>query len=392
VYYTLRALQGSFSVTFLTFAPAFGVEKLRADLLELCDDAIVLPSLTQTGAVRRVAHKLGGEVYRLRTGLKASNRAIGEVELSPARVIEAINPPSFEVALFEYFHATASIAALQASGVPCVLDMHNIMWQSYAEQLRRRPLLPGWWVARQLPRYRQAEEDAWCRFDRVVAINTEEARYAGDRLGDSSRVWCVPMGLPLEEWPYCWGPASPPRLAYYGGLGQPDRERGVFRCYEDIMPKVWRAVPNAQLWVIGGRPTAQVQSLAADERVTVTGWLDDVRPTLGTMTALLCPWSGRFGFRSRLAEVMALGLPVVATPDAVYGMGLATGEGLFCSDDDDGIAQACIALIEEQSFALDQSRKARAEVEAKLGFDATYGQLTQLLLELIGTSSSVSRA
>jgi len=48
---------------------------------------------------------------------------------------------------------------------------------------------------------------------------------------------------------------------------------------------------------------------------------------LKTITVLLCPFTGTYGFRSRVIEAMALGIPVVATPDAVHGMDLTIRKG-----------------------------------------------------------------
>lgn len=47
------------------------------------------------------------------------------------------------------------------------------------------------------------------------------------------------------------------------------------------------------------------------------------------MALVLCPWSSTYGFRSRIVEVMSLGILVVATSDAVYGTGLELSEGII---------------------------------------------------------------
>lgn len=152
-------------------------------------------------------------------------------------------------------------------------------------------------------------------------------------------------------------------------------------CIQKIMPLIWRGIPDVEFWVVGANPPLGIQNLQSDGRVRVTGFVPDVGEVLATMTAVLCPWHGTYGFRSRLIEVMALGVPVVATPDAVYGMGMDVNKGLFLAEADEELAEYCLALIQQPDWAQQQSLLARQQVEGKFSFEATYGQLAKDLYE-----------
>ena len=273
----------------------------------------------------------------------------------------------------------AAAAFFHQAATPCVLDMHNVLWQSYARQLECRRVLPDWWKRRSVARYRLHEEHAWREFDGLIAINGEEETYARSVVSEGIPVFYAPMGTDLTLWPHCWRPARPPRLAYYGGLGSPHNQADARRCYTDIMPRIWREAPDAQFWVVGGKPPPSVQSFAQDQRVRVTGYVPRVQDTMKTMTAVLCPWSGTYGFRSRLVEVMALGVPVVASPQAVYGMEMESGRGIFLEQTDGGMADAALRLIRDHRFATEQSRCARRQMEDKFSYEATYGRLAREL-------------
>jgi polysaccharide biosynthesis protein PslH len=195
---------------------------------------------------------------------------------------------------------------------------------------------------------------------------------------------CVPMGISLTEWAYRWQPSDPPRLMYYGGISSRHNQEDALRCAKRIMPLVWADMPNAELWVVGANPSKDVAALARDGRVRVTGYVESIADLLATATAVVCPWTGTYGFRSRLIEAMAVGTPVVASADAVYGMGLVEGEGLFVGESDKDLAVAAVRLLRSSVLATDMSRRARSAVESKFGFAATYGQLPKILLELSG--------
>jgi glycosyltransferase involved in cell wall biosynthesis len=132
---------------------------------------------------------------------------------------------------------------------------------------------------------------------------------------------------------------------------------------------------------VGSQPPAALRALETDPRIRVTGFVEEVQPLLGSMRLVLCPWKGTYGFRSRLVEVMAVGVPVVANPDAADGMEMAHEQGILLGDDDTALALHALRLLTDRPFAAQQSERARALVAARYGFEATYGALSRELSE-----------
>jgi polysaccharide biosynthesis protein PslH len=387
VAYKLRALRSRFEITFLTYAPSPKVDAIRTQLRDYVDHPIVLPSAYSSSLPQRLRHRLMGALHTLRTGQKLSNYAIGTVELSPQRVRDSINPRDFDLVLYEYWHAVESTAVFSAHNVPTTLDMHDVLWQSYQRQLLNSRQ-PDWWKTRAVNLYKRAEESAWHQYDLLIAINRAEGDYARTIVGADTPIIYAAMGTDLSLWPYAWNPADPPRIAYYGGLGSPHNQRDALRCCEHIMPLIWQHIPDAQFWIVGSNPPPSIQSIPTrDPRVTVTGFVQDAPTVLGSMSAVLCPWVGTYGFRSRLVEVMALGVPVIASPDAVYGMDMDEARGIFLRQTDAEMASACLHLLQDQNFASRQSQLARQQIEEKYSYEATYGKLADDLSRYCETRS-----
>ena len=374
---SLRALRQRFHVTFLTYATAEQATEWQTQLAPFCDEAVFLPSLT----AGNYWHKGKARVYAALTGLKPSNYLIGQVEFSPARVSEWLDGKQFDLALYEYFHATPSVAALRARGIPCVLDMHDILWQTYQRELSAAgELSPR--NERRLARYRAQEETAWLAYDGLIAINQDELRYVESKVRAEQKLFHAAMGVDLTQWPYTWQPVMPPRVAYYGSLSNQHNQAGALACVKEIMPLLWQRFPDTELWLIGSHPPAHLTELAAqDARLHVTGFVPDVANALKHVTALLCPWEGTFGFRSRLIEAMAVGVPVIASPDAVYGMELAQAEGLWLGATTDELARHALRFLADAEFAVQQSQAARQQVEKQFSFAATYERLADALAE-----------
>ncbi len=379
VRYTIQAALRQFGVDFLTVAPTSEREEVAAQLAALGCRPVVLPSRSSHSGMKRLSQFLSSRLFALATGAKPSNYVIGAVELSASRIRSAIRADSYCGVLYEYFHAVNSTGVFQEVGVPTVLDMHNVLWKSREQRLNETRGLPVWFKRAALGRYRRIEESAWDRFDAVVAINRSEYDLVQRRLNLQQKLFYAPMGTDLSRWPACWRPATPQRLAFYGGLGSAHNEAAAFRCHDAIMPIVWQRFPQAELWLVGSNPSPRLRRLESDPRVRVTGYVERVEEVLSKISVVLCPWSGTYGFRSRLVEVMALGVPVVATPAAVDGMELQSGNGIVLAETNEALADEAVKLLADPDRLALQSRLARAEMERLYSLENTYGRLIREL-------------
>ena len=379
VYNKLRPLRDLFEVTFMTVAPSEEIATTEDRLGALVDEALVLPSVVRRHLPSHLWHRSRAALHTVATGLRASNYFMGHVELSPSRVSRFCDPADYDIVLYEYWHTVNTVPLFQAAGGRCVLDMHDVLWRSYDRILELHPY-PWMRAARDrlVSRYRQQEEAAWPRYDALIAISEGEAAYARQKAPDRP-VFTAPMGTDLEEWPYLYDPPMPPRLAFYGSLGGRQNRESVQWCLERILPRIWQEMPAVEFWIVGANPPEEIRALHDGQCVHVTGYVEDVAQILAKMKAVLCPWRGTYGFRSRLIEVMAVGVPVVASPEAVHGMGLQPEQGIFLEETDAGLAERALTLLRDGETAQMQSRLARKQVEDAFSFNATYGWLSRQL-------------
>jgi glycosyltransferase involved in cell wall biosynthesis len=386
VRYTLEALRVRFHLTFATSAPAALINETRQKLLQTCDDVVIWKSQFDTTRLHKFGLRAAGVAYSIATGLKKSNFDIRR-EFSPAVLRANGLETGFDGVLLEYWHAMASLKVFQAKGIPCVVDLHNVLWQARLKELidvgvPRR--LSSLWAKR----YRVREESAWNNSDAIITISRGEHEYIQTVASPKLRLFHAPMGIPLEMWPYSWEPDSPPKLMYYGGLASPHNQRDALDCLRKIMPRVWRDRPDVELWIVGSNPPAAFQKLQLDPRVKVTGFVARPQEVLSRATAVLCPWSGTYGFRSRLVEVMSLGTPVIASLEAAYGMELRPDHGFFPCADDQQMARCALGLIENADLARQHSYEARRQVEDLFSFENSYGRLAKELYEWVDARRS----
>src|SRR5262249_59822125 len=92
-------------------------------------------------------------------------------------------------------------------------------------------------------------------------------------------------------------PVQPDRLVFNGVLTYRPNFEGIRYFIDQVLPRIRQARPNAGLTVVGYGPPKDLAQLAAPG-VTVTGWVDDVRPDLATAPAVGVP--SRMGGGTRL--------------------------------------------------------------------------------------------
>lgn len=370
VYYTLTALRQTFNVTFLTSEYFIEQKGLKEQLAALCDELIVLPAVYNNYGIKKQFIKFSALIYLFITGLKFSNYLIGDLEFSPRRIRNAIRNKKFDMVLFEYWHAHNSVSVFKKIKVPCILDMHNILLQSHKIHFNWKA--PSFIKKIQILKYQKAEESSWNKFDAVIAINKKEYDYVSSSVPSSVKVFYIAMGIDLAAWPYVWQPATPKRLAYYGGMGSQHNKQNALYCVNSIMPLVWEKYPVTEFWIIGSEPDNELLSLQKDLRVHVTGYQQSVKDTLKHVSVLLCPWHGKYGFRSRIIEVMATGVTIIASHDSVDGMELEENKGIYFAENASDFAAIALKLLDNEAVLARQSKEAREQVEKMYSFESTY--------------------
>ena len=370
--YMLASLRERFHVTFGTVAPEEERVDVTRQLRERCDEAVVLPALYPSSRVARIPHQLRGMAYQARTGLRRSNHVISRIEFTPERVEAIVGKASFDAVLYEYWHAAPSLSVFRKLGIPTILDMHNVLWRAYEAEMKLEPGIPAFLRNRLVNQYRRHEEAAWRDFDALVAINRDEFDYTRATVQPSKQVFYTPMGVDLERWPYGWKPASGPRVAYYGGMGAKRNQEGALRVLRCVMPAVWQRFPNAEFWIVGGGPPESIRALTSNPLIKVSGFVKDLPPLLATMSVVVCPFDGTYGFRSRMVEVLAIGVPSVCTPDAVAGMELVERRAVLPAVSDEELAQQTVQLLTSAAASEHQSLHGRRTVEDLFSVQNTY--------------------
>jgi len=154
----------------------------------------------------------------------------------------------------------------------------------------------------------------------------------------------------------------------------------------DVLPHIWEARGDAQLWIVGKDPPREIRQMAEHPQITVTGTVSDIRPYLRSAAVAVAPTPYSAGIQNKVLEAMACGTPVVASPQAVAALGTRHGRDLVVAEDPESFAAAVVALLNDPGIRRALGRAGRKYVERNHRWDDSVRKLEGIYSELIGAA------
>ena len=135
-------------------------------------------------------------------------------------------------------------------------------------------------------------------------------------------------------------------VLFVGGFPHtPNIDAALFIANE-VMPLVWRERPDARLMLVGYAPPPEVSALACP-RIVVTGQVPKVEPFLDHARVVLVALRYGAGVKGKTVDALRLGVPVVATPIGVEGIGIEPGREAIVAEDAEALAKGVLELFRD---------------------------------------------
>jgi len=189
-------------------------------------------------------------------------------------------------------------------------------------------------------------------------------------LSPDANISVIPNGVDIAY--FCPQPEVPedfPSLVFSGVMDYPPNVDAVISFYARIFPIIRAKMPNTHLFIVGSSPNAQIERLSADENVTVTGYVDDIRPWIARGSVIICPMRMGAGMKNKILEAMALGKPVVSTRMGAEALNVVHGTNIMIADSPEEFAASILELISNQSLRSNIAGKGKELVETQYAWD-----------------------
>jgi glycosyltransferase involved in cell wall biosynthesis len=135
-------------------------------------------------------------------------------------------------------------------------------------------------------------------------------------------------------------------------------------------------VPDVRFFAVGQDPPPELRDLSAkDPRITVTGFVDDIRPYVSKAAVYVVPLRVGGGTRLKVLDAMASGKALVSTAIGCEGIAVRPGEHLVVADTPEAMAASTIALLNDPARRQALGAAARRLVEQRYAWRVVGGQL-----------------
>ncbi|MGO9601525.1 MAG: glycosyltransferase [Isosphaeraceae bacterium] len=259
-----------------------------------------------------------------------------------------IKQHSYEVILFELWNAAWGHLAIARAFQPwakLIVDSVDVHFLRETAEMDFRPLGPDQRAT--LSRNQQQELQTYRAADAVVVVTAEDqvalAAYPG-----MPKLYRLPIIVPIRD--RSPGPRRP-EILFVGGFKHAPNVDGIVWFVQEAWPSVKAAVPEAELTIIGNRPTPEVQALGQVAGVTVVGYVPETDPYLDRAAVVIAPLRYGAGMKGKVAEALACGAAVVTTTIGNQGFGAVSNEHLLLSDAPAEFAAQVVALLRDSSRA-----------------------------------------
>jgi glycosyltransferase involved in cell wall biosynthesis len=286
----------------------------------------------------------------------------------------------FDLMLFSGKRTFPAIEQLRT--LPIVADMCDatsirIRGSMRYARLRRLPQL--------LVEYQQVR-----RVERALVRTAAHLLFASGRDHDAllglaqTRATVVPNGVDLEFWRRSSGERGADTLVFTGAMDYPPNTDAALVLIEGILPLVRRTVPDARVLIVGRDPPPQLVRAGQQPGVTVTGFVEDVRPYLEQATVFVAPLRFGAGIQNKVLEAMAMEVPVIASPLAADGVRAEGGQEapVHVAHDQQQFAQLIIRRLAERATTAAPDTEARRYVEQHFVWRRSGELLEQVLTNL----------
>lgn len=205
--------------------------------------------------------------------------------------------------------------------------------------------------------------------DKVLTLTKEDAEILTEytpNLRNKTRV--VPHGVDTEFFTLPKGNSwsrNTKSILYLGNFQHYPNVDAVKNFTSDYWGEILKEVPDARFYAIGFNPPKELLDLRSENIIVQEGGDNEkVRRLYWSSDVFVAPIELGTGFRGKLLEAMACGLPIVATQRATFGISPMNERDMFIADDPHVFSNYVIMLLKDEhlrkrigSNALNLARK-----------------------------------
>jgi glycosyltransferase involved in cell wall biosynthesis len=189
----------------------------------------------------------------------------------------------------------------------------------------------------------------------------------------------IPNCLDYNSYQTIQATPQPGTLVFSGSLTFSANYEAMAFFLREIYPLIRLELPDVRLCITGKHDNLPLPIDPSDSQVTLTGYVDDVRPLIAGSWVSIVPLLTGGGTRLKILEAMALGTPVVSTTKGAEGLAVESGRHLLIADRPEDFAAAVVRICREADLREQLAAEARCLVAERYDWSAVRPRFLQLV-------------
>ncbi len=277
-----------------------------------------------------------------------------------ARLRELLAENQFDVVQVEGIELARYIKIIRVANGGCriIFDNHNaeteLQRRNFLADLRRpRRCIAAAYSGAQVGRLAWFERWACQQADGVTAVSETDKRHLQKLRSPAARsplpaITVIPNSIDTAIYRTPPPQTHPFDLLFVGKMDYRPNVDAALWFADAAWPLVRRERPSTTWAVVGQKPHERLARLSELPGVTVTGWVESVRPYLFGAGVVIMPLRVGSGTRLKLIEALAAGKAVVSTPVGAEGFPVENGRELALAEGAAEMAAAVLRLLADE--------------------------------------------
>jgi sugar transferase (PEP-CTERM/EpsH1 system associated) len=215
----------------------------------------------------------------------------------------------------------------------------------------------------QWQKLRRYEREVCRRMDRVVVVSQAD-RKALQRLLPGLDSTVVPNGVDSNYYsPAGMEGESDTALVFTGKMDFRPNVDAVLWFAHKVWPLIQEAIPETRFKVVGRNPHPRLDHLKELPGITLTGYVEDIRPYIAEAGVYVVPLRVGGGTRLKVLEAMSMSKGIVSTSMGCEGIDITPEQELFIGDEPLSFAEKTVNLMRDRERRQELGLAARRLVE-----------------------------
>jgi len=295
--------------------------------------------------------------------------------------------------IYAFSSIMASYAKRASKTTPTIVDFVDVDSEKWKQlsQFTKFPFSEVYrWEHQRLAQF-EVEVSRWARCSIFVSAAEADLFRA---IGGEGKIIAVPNGVELDLRRLQVNEELRPgtrlvktvtrsiRILFVGTMNYFPNADAVGYFAREIFPRIRSTFPQAVFDIVGRLPPRAVRRLGAIDGIRIHGEVADIRSYLVQADVSVAPMRIARGVPNKILEAMAVGVPVVATPEAVKGISVTDGENVLLADTAEAFAGQVIRLLSDSHLRSHITKQARRNVQETYNWNEIGNQLVDLIEDI----------